>query len=314
MDNLVSRHRVADDVQLGGVMERRRAPVVVAVLGSVLAGLAIPAGAGAGPAASGSDDLVLPAERIVTLAPHLAELVYAAGAGDRLVGTVAFSDQPAAARELPRIGDAFRVDYEQLLALRPDLVLAWKSGNPAPVLDRLRGLGLRVVGFEPVTLDDIGSQIVAIGELAGTAGPAGQAGREWAAGLAALRTRYGGARPVTVFYQVSPQPLVTVTDAHFIGQALALCGARNVFGALPGLTAVVGREAVVMSRPELIFVSGLATPGAGAVGAEWRRWTAVPAVAANRIVAVDPTVMSIPGPRLVGGIRTLCSALDAARG
>jgi ABC-type Fe3+-hydroxamate transport system substrate-binding protein len=286
----------------------------VAILGSVLAGLVMPANAVAAPTASVPGTAAPPAERIVTLAPHLAELVYAAGAGDRLVGTVAFSDEPPAARSLPRIGDAFRVDYEQLLALRPDLVLAWTSGNPAPVLQRLRGLGLRVVGFEPATLDDIGRQIAAIGELAGTAGPAARAGGEWSAGLAALRTRYRGSRPVAVFYQVSSQPLVTVTDAHFIGQALALCGARNVFGSLPGLTAVVGREAVVMARPELIFVSGLATPGAGPAGDEWRRWGEVPAVAANRIVPVDPTVMSIPGPRLLGGISSLCSALDTARG
>lgn len=289
-------------------------PGAAALLGSVLACLAIPSGAAAAPATSVRDNVAPAAKRIVTLAPHLAELVYAAGAGDRLVGTVAFSDEPPAARGLPRIGDAFRVDYEQLLALRPDLVLAWESGNPAPVLDRLRGLGLRVVGYEPVMLDDIGSQIASIGQLAGTSGPAGQAAREWSAGLAALRTRYRGARPVAVFYQISPQPLVTVTDAHFIGQALALCGARNVFGGLPGLTAVVGREAVVTARPELIFVSGLATPGAGPGGDEWRRWSTVPAVAANRIVTVDPTVMSIPGPRLLAGISSLCTALDAARG
>jgi iron complex transport system substrate-binding protein len=267
---------------------------------------------GAGEAASPAAGA--PAARIVTLAPHLAEMAYAAGAGDRLVGTVAFSDEPAAARALPRVGDAFRVDYEQVLALRPDLVLGWTSGNPAPVLARLRGLGLRVVDLEPATLDDIGSQIALIGQLAGTPGPSGEAAREWAAGLAALRDRGRGARPVTVFYQVAAQPLVTVTDAHFLGQVLRLCGGQNIFGGLPGLAPVVDREAVIAARPEVIFVSLPASPGGESPAGAWRQWSDIPAVAGNRIVEVDPAVMSIPGPRLLGGIGRLCDALDGARG
>jgi iron complex transport system substrate-binding protein len=269
---------------------------------------------GAGEAATESSQPGAPATRIVTLAPHLAEMAYAAGAGDRLVGTVAFSDEPPAARALPRVGDAFRVDYEQVLALRPDLVLGWTSGNPAPVLARLRGLGLRVVDLEPAALDDIGSQIALIGQLAGTPGPSGAAAREWAAGLAALRARGRGVRPVTVFYQVAAQPLVTVTDAHFLGQALRLCGGRNVFGGLPGLAPVVDREAVIAARPEMIFVSLPASPGGESPAGAWRQWRDIPAVAGNRIVEVDPAVMSIPGPRLLGGIGRLCDALDGARG
>lgn len=252
--------------------------------------------------------------RIVTLAPHLAEMTYAAGAGERLVGTVAFSDEPPAARGLPRVGDAFRVDYEQVLALRPDLVLGWTSGNPAPVLDRLRGLGLRVIDLEPVTLDDIGSQVGRIGQLAGTPGPAAAAAREWAAGLAGLRARARDARPVTVFYQVAAQPLVTVTDAHFIGQALRLCGGRNIFGDLPGLVPVIDREAVIAARPEVLFVSLPAAPGGDSPAGAWRQWRSLPAVADNRIFEVDPAVMSIPGPRLLAGVGRLCDALDAVRG
>jgi iron complex transport system substrate-binding protein len=295
-------------------MARRPGAAGSAIVTSVLAclGLVAPAVHGAG--GSAPEPAAAPASRIVTLAPHLAELAYAAGAGSRLVGTVAFSDEPPAARSLPRIGDAFRVDYELLLALRPDLVLAWSSGNPAPVLVRLRALGLRVVDFEPTTLDDIGSQLAVIGELAGTPGPAARAAAEWASGLAELRGRYRGTRPVAVFYQVSSRPLVTVTDAHFIGQSLSLCGGRNIFGPLPGLTAVVGREAVVSARPGVIFVSGPATPGHDPVGDEWRQWRGVPAVAGDHIVPVDPTVMSIPGPRLLAGIRSLCEALEAVRG
>jgi iron complex transport system substrate-binding protein len=253
-----------------------------------------------------------PARRIVTLAPHLAELAWAAGAGDRLVGTVAWSDRPDAVRRLPRVGDAFRVDYEAIVALRPDLVLGWPSGNSAAALDRLRGLGLRVEALEPGTLDDVGRQIAAIGRLAGTEPTAAVAAAGWAAGLGALRERYRGAPPLRVFYQVSAQPLVTVTGTHFIGQAIALCGGRNVFADLPGLAPVVGREAVVAARPDVIVISALAD-GAAGDEAGWRRFDGVPAVARGNLPVVDPALMSVPGPRLLDGIAALCAALDAAR-
>jgi ABC-type Fe3+-hydroxamate transport system substrate-binding protein len=119
---------------------------------------------------------------------------------------------------------------------------------------------------------------------------------------------------VTVFYQVAAQPLVTVTDRHFLGQALRLCGGRNIFGALPGLAPVVDREAVIAARPEAIFVSLPAVPGGESPADAWRQWRDIPAVAGNRIVEVDPAVMSIPGPRLLGGIGHLCLVLEAARG
>jgi iron complex transport system substrate-binding protein len=280
------------------------------VVRAALSGVLVAAAAAVLAASPGAG---VPATRIITLAPHLAEMVYAAGAGDRLVGTVAFSDEPEAARSLPRVGDAFRVDYEQVLALRPDLVLAWTSGNPAPVLARLRRLGLRVVALEPASLDDIGGQIETIGRLAGTTVPAGLAAREWAEGLAVLRARGRGARPVSVFYQVAAQPLVTVTDAHFIGQSLALCGGRNIFGGLPGLAPVVDREAVITARPEVIFVSLPAPPVAKSPADDWLAWNPPPGAAGRRVVEVDPAVMSIPGPRLLGGIERLCRALDEAR-
>ena len=94
-------------------------------------------------------------ERIVSLAPNLTELAFAAGAGARVVGTVEYSNEPAGAREIPRIGDAFRVDIERILALRPDLVLAWSSGTPRPTIERLRALGLDVREFETQRLSDV---------------------------------------------------------------------------------------------------------------------------------------------------------------
>lgn len=256
-----------------------------------------------------------PARRIVTLAPHLAELVYAAGAGAHLVGTVEFSDHPPAARALHRVGDAFRIDLEALAGLRPDLILAWPSGNSPAAVDRLARLGYRVVPLEPGRLADVGDQIELIGRLAGTAEAAGRAAAGWRDGLAALRAESGGVHVGRVFYQISPQPLITVTRAHFIGEAIELCGGENVYADLPGLTAVVSAESVVAARPEVIvaadYTAGPGQPRSGTPLDAWRSWPALPAVRDGRLKLVDPDLMSVPGPRLLAGIRALCAALAA---
>lgn len=257
-----------------------------------------------------------PAERIVTLSPHLAELAYAAGAGSRLAGTVEFSNHPPAARSLPRIGDAFRVDPEAILALEPDLVLGWPSGNSPRLLERLRDIGLRVVGLEPRTLADIGAHIGLIGELAGTGDVARQAAGEWNLGLESLRARYAHRPPIRVFYQVSPRPLITATRSHFIGQAIELCGGENIFADLPGLTPAISEEAVITAAPDVIVASALtpgplATPGSGLE--VWRSWSGVPAVAQDHLFIIDLDLLGVPGPRMLDGIRILCGFLEAAR-
>jgi len=261
------------------------------------------------PAAAGQ-----PARRIVALAPHLTELVYAAGAGPYLVGVVEFSNHPDAARALPRVGDAFRLDLEALAAQRPDLVLGWPSGNSPSALERVRGLGYRVVELEPRRLADVGDQIEAIGRLAGTGPAAREAARAWREGLATLASSYAGSRPGRVFYQVAPQPLITVSGRHFIGEALELCGAENIHAGVPGLTAVVSVESVVVAAPDVIvandYTRGPGSPPAGTPLDGWRSWDGVPAVRNNRLHVLDPDLMSVPGPRLLEGIRQLCAVLN----
>lgn len=253
-----------------------------------------------------------PASRIITLSPHLAELVFAAGAGDRLVAAVAFSDYPPAVRRLPQVGDAFRVDYEAVLALQPDLLLAWRSGNPPETLERLRRLGLRVEAFEPADLADIGRELVRIGELAGTLPQAEAAAARYRAGLDALASGAAGSTPLTAFIQLSEQPFYTVTDRHFLGQGLRLCGGRNVFGSLPGLTAIVSVESILDAAPEVIIASDMHAHGPGPL-AGWRAWPALPAVRAGNLFMVDADLLARPGPRLLDGIAAICRQLDVAR-
>ena len=255
-----------------------------------------------------------PAMRIVTLAPHLAELVYAAGAGDRLVGVSSYSDYPPAVAELPVIGDAFRVDYEAIAALAPDLVLSWGSGNPAPLVERLRNLGYRVVSLEAERLAQVADQIELIGELAGTADAARAAATAYRDRLAALAADYGGEPALAVFYQLSVRPLLTVSRRHVIGQVLEVCGGVSLFAGLDEAVPAVALEAVVEARPPVIMASA-PLPGRRPELEFWQDWETVPAVRDDRIYVVDADLLSRPGPRLLDGVLQVCEYLaDARRG
>jgi iron complex transport system substrate-binding protein len=281
----------------------------------VLVGVASGCGPGREPPGPGASAGA--ARRIITLSPHLAELAFAAGAGSKLVAVVEYSNYPEEARRLPRVGDAFRVDFEAVAAARPDLILAWPSGNSPATLERLRGLGYRVVGLEPTTLADVGRHILLIGELAGTYPAARVAATDWESGLELLRRRYRDAAPVRLFYQIAPRPLVTVTGRHFIGQAIRLCGGDNVFADVPGLAPVIGLEAVIAANPEVIVASALEADAAGRQAPSplegWRSWSSLTAVADGNLFVIDPNLMSVPGPRMLLGIRNLCTDLDQAR-
>lgn len=256
------------------------------------------------------------ADRIITLAPHLAELVHAAGAGDKLVGTVEYSEHPPAARSLPRVGDAFRVDPEAIAVLRPDLILGWPSGNSPEVLEGLEGLGHRVVALEPRSLDDIAIHLRLIGRMAGTPVRAGRAAQEYERRLDELRRRHAHRRTLRVFYQISAEPLMTVGAGHFIGQAMSMCGAVNVFADTGAPAFVVETEAVLAASPDVIIASRH-NPGVAELGndelARWRRWSDLPAVAGGQLHVIDAGLLTVPGPRLPDGIRQLCRLLDGAR-
>lgn len=250
--------------------------------------------------------LAAPAQRIVSLAPHVTELLYAAGAGARIVAAVAYSDYPAAARALPRVGDAARIDDERLLAVRPDLVIAWASGTPAPELAALRRLGLPLYLSEPRRLDAVGAQLRRFGALAGTAVQAERAARDYERRLAALRTRYAQTPRRTVFYQLALQPLLTVNREHLIDDALAVCGGRNPFAALPSLTPHVAVEAVLAARPEFVVLA--LYPGE-AVADTQRFWRRYGMPAATRFIGVPGDHIHRATPRVLDGVERICAGL-----
>jgi len=251
-----------------------------------------------------------PATRIITLAPHLTELVFSAGAGDRLVGVVEYSDFPRAALELPRIGDAFRLDHEAIAELDPDLILAWGSGTPREVIDRLGQLGHRVVVLEPGSLVGVADDLRTIGRLAGTEQQAEVVAVAFERSLDEIRVAQADQSSVTVFYQVSAQPLFTISRRHVIGEAIELCGGYNLFGELAELSPSISPEAVIDAAPEVI-IAGHLTNAASIANplAVWEQWASIPAVRDGNLFLVDANLMTRPSIRILAGVRELCARL-----
>jgi iron complex transport system substrate-binding protein len=285
----------------------------------MLAALAVATGAGiANAGVQATDDrgevvsLAMPARRIVSLAPHATELLFAAGAGERVVGVIATSDWPPEARRLPKVGDSHALDLERIVALEPDLVVTWPYTTPAHI-DRLRARGIPVFMTDPKTIEGIAADIERLGALAGSDAVARAAAADFRGRLGRLGENRGREAPLSVFYEIWPAPMYTIGGNHLITQALEVCGGTNVFAKLPLPAPTVSVEAVLAAQPEAIV--------AGADGAvrpswldDWKRWRGLPAVAYGNLLVVDANLLHRDGPRFLDGVAQLCAALDIARG
>jgi iron complex transport system substrate-binding protein len=257
-------------------------------------------------------ELPAPAQRIVALAPSITELVFAAGGGAQLVGVPRFSDFPAAAKTITQIGDASRIDLERVLSLKPDLVVAWKTGNHAADFERLEQLGFAVFVAEPGTLAAIPRLLRTLGMLAGSAAGAEQAAGDFERGIAALNARYAARSRVKVFYEIWHQPLMTVNGKHMISDVIGLCGGSNVFSAAPTLTPVISIESVMAAQPEVVLGGSSATTP-DEFAAPWVRNQAYAGLRQVRAMYVDPDYIQRQTPRILQGAQAVCEHLEAVR-
>lgn len=253
-----------------------------------------------------------PAARIVSLAPHVTELLFAAGAGDKVVGAVQYSDYPEAAKKIPRVGGYTSIDMEKVAALKPDLVIAWKSGNRDAHLGKLRALGIPVFINEPRKIDDVAKSLAQIGKLAGTEAAGAAAAEAFRKRHAALAARYSSRPPVRVFYEAWNRPLMTVNGEHLIADVIRLCGGDNVFAKLPMLAPTIDVEAVLAASPEAIVASGMGEARPEWLD-DWRQWTKLPAVAKGNLFYIPPDRIQRHTPRILDGAERLCGQLEEAR-
>ena len=256
--------------------------------------------------------LPAPARRVVSLAPYLTENLFAIGAGGRIVGTVEYANHPEAAKRLPRVGAYENLDAEAVVALKPELVVAWKSGNPPAVLDRLRALGIPVWIDEPGRIEDVAGTLERLGALTGADPGARAAAEGYRRRLAELRARYSARPAVRTFYQVWDRPLMTVGGPQIISDVIRLCGGANVFAAQTALAPTVDAEAVIAADPEAVVASGMGEERPDWLDG-WRRWKRMTAVARDNLFFIPPDLLQRHTPRLLDGAERMCGHLETAR-
>ncbi len=257
--------------------------------------------------------LALPAQaaRVVTLSPHLTELVCAAGACDQLVAVSAWSDYPETVKRLPQVSNGFSVSYEALLALKPDIVFAWNGGTPVAAIARLRELGLRVEPIDASRLDEVATALETIGHDLGTEPVAHAAAEAYRKRLSALRAKWQGASPVRVIYQIGTAPAYTVNAQSPISDALHLCGGVNVFDSMSQIAAPIGGEAMLAARPQVVLYDS--AEGGAAIRAYWQRLPGNAVSAGNAFYGVNANWLSRATPRLLDGVEQVCGILDQVR-
>lgn len=262
----------------------------------------------------GGNKLVLsrPARRIISLAPHITEMLFSAGAGDQIVGAAAFSDFPMPAKSIPRVGDSTNLDFETIVTLQPDLVVVWPSGVSKGALQKLRELGFQVYLSEPRGLYGIAENISDFGLLTGHSDIAQKKIRIFKSQFNELDKRYRSKSKITVFYQIWQEPLMTINGRHLISQVIDLCGGTNVFANLPTLAPQVELESVMARDAQVILMSAPAN-GDKQLLAYWHRWQNLQAVREQQIYTVPWDLISRHSLRILDGAKIVCEAIERTR-
>lgn len=252
-----------------------------------------------------------PARRIISTAPHITEFLFEAGGAGHIAGVTSYSNYPFEAQSLPLVGDNRRIDMERVLALKPDLIIAWRGGNPVRQIDQLERMGIPVFYSDLKTMEDIPKTLERFGVLVGQAEMGKKQGALWKARLERLKKQYENRPVLKVFYQISERPLYTLSGKHIVSEAIRICGGENIFSGLETIAPRVSVESVLEKNPDVIFIS---RSGGSASGINfWRRFGVVKAVRKNNLFETDPDLMDRPGPRLIEGVFSLCEKMDEAR-
>ena len=252
-----------------------------------------------------------PATRIITLAPHLTEMLYALEQGNRIVATVAYSDYPEQAKRIPRLGSFDNLKLERILSFKPDLIVAWHSGNNKQQLARLEEFGLTVYRDNPQRVADVARTLRNLGKLTASR-TAEKTAAAFEERLAMLKQRYRDRAPLSVFYQFWDKPMYTINDQHYIADVFRICKLENVFASLPQLSATVDREAVLQANPDLI-IAAVTTGTSSEWFASWQKWPELKAVRYHNLFSANADWLNRHTPRLLLATEQICQFGDQAR-
>lgn len=279
-------------------------------LGLLVTGLMVTGFVFAGETSTGKDT-EQPASRIIALSPHAVEMLYAIGAGEQIVAAIERSDYPAAANDIPRIGNYTGIVIEQVIALKPDLIVTWNSGNKINQIEQLEAMGYPLYNSDPKTLDDIAIDLLHLGELTGREQQAGEVVNRFRQELSQLRSSYQDQRPVDVFYQLWSAPMMTIANGSWIQQLIEGCGGRNVFADAATAYPQISLENVLLKQPEVILIPG--DHNQPTQSFDWQQWPQIPAVKQQHIYYLDGDLLHRATPRALLGMADLCQQLDKVR-
>lgn len=256
--------------------------------------------------------LASPAKRIISLSPHVTEMIFAAGAGEQIIGTVKYSDYPEAAKAIPRVGDNRQLDIERIIALKPDLLVVWMHGAFERQLEPLRKSGIPYYFSEPHKLEQIPETLLKLGSLFGTEKQARAAAGAFSQQLLQLSARYQKQSTVRTFYQVWGKPIFTLNDKNIVSDVIRVCGGKNIFGHLSAAAPTLSTEAVIQENPELILSGDSENQGVSGIE-QWKTFGTMLAVKNRNLVAIDGDQLNRAGPRIIDGAKAVCEAMDSAR-
>ncbi len=249
-------------------------------------------------------------QRVISLAPHATELAFAAGLGDKLVGVSAYSDYPQQANEIEKVANYQGVKLERIIALKPDLIIAWPKGNPAKEIEKLKQLGFQFFNSQVNSLDDIATNIEKLSQYADDPTQGQQAAQDFRQRLQKLETQYADSRPVHYFYQLSEKPIITLAQGSWPSEVFKFCGGVNIFESSATPYPQVGIEQILVAQPEAIFTSEHAIEN----GNMWNRWSnEIPAVNRQHVWSLNSDWLNRPTPRTLNAIEEVCLHFEQVR-
>ena len=253
-----------------------------------------------------------PAQRIISLAPHVTELLYDVGAGDQVVGVVDYSDYPSEAKSKPIIGSYNSLNIEAIIKLNPDLIIAYSGGNPEQQLKLLQSLGIPVYFSNPPDIPAIIDALRKFGRMTGHSDRSKKRANELQQRYDSLVGQYAGLNAVSIFVEIWHNPLMTVNSHHIIGQVVSLCGGKNLFAEVQPKFPQVSFESVLAGDPQTI----LQMKSHGSEKNDFldeSGWNSLRAVKNNQIIYINPDILSRASARLLDGTEELCQKLDNVR-
>jgi vitamin B12 transport system substrate-binding protein len=259
-----------------------------------------------------ADSTVIAKPRIIALAPHIVEMLFDIGAGEQIVAATEHADYPLAAQKIPRIGNSLRIQLERVIELQPDLIIAWKSGNPSDDLARIKQLGFNVVYSQPDTFNDVAKELRLLGKLSGHSEQAEQVASKFLADLAKIKQRYGQKQQLTGFYEVWSRPLTTIAKDSWPQQFLDICSIDNPFYQADARYPQVNIEQILQTNADII-IQPLSENQTAKEGYTWEQWPILPAVKHNQIIKLDADVVHRMTTRSLNALSDLCQQADKSR-